>query len=81
MSSIVFQTTWCSGSRAVSVAESSTMSAQHKQTPGDLNVLGLRVEHQEVNHHQSVGSCVASDDVAVTQDTLACLHTVPCVQT
>ena len=48
------------------------MSAQHKQTPGDPNVLGLRVEHQEVNHHQNVGSCVASDDVAVTQDTLAC---------
>ena len=56
------------------------MSAQHKQTPGDHNVLGLRVEHQEVNHHQSVGSCVASDNVAVTQDTLACLHTVPCVK-
>ena len=55
MSSIVFQTAWCSGSRVVPVAESSTMSAQHKQTPGDHNVLGLRVEHQKVNHHQSVG--------------------------
>ena len=44
------------------------MSAQHKQTLGDHNVLGLRVEHQEVNHQQSVGSCEASGDVAVTQD-------------
>ena len=79
MSSIVFQTAWCSGSRVVPVAETSTMSAQHKQTSGDHNVLGLHVE-QEVNHHQSVGSCVASDDVAVMQDTLACLHTVPYVQ-
>ena len=47
------------------------MSVQHKQTPGEHKVLGLRVEHQEVNHHQSVGSCMASDDVSVTQDTLA----------
>ena len=51
MSSIVFQTAWCSGSRVVPVAESSTVSTQHKQTPCTINSnetmsqLFARMEH------------------------------------